>query len=315
MTTENKNTDNKEDTESKSTKKSKSASTSKVTRSSSKDKTPSKATKSTAASKASAKATKSTAASKAGAKATKSTAASKAGAKATKSTAASKAGAKATKSTAASKADAKTTKPTADSKTTKTKNKVISKEPTAIEKHFRTNVSPALIEEFKYSSNMQVPRIEKIVLNIGLGEALINSRALENAVRDLSLISGQKPVPTKAKKSIATYKLREGQIIGVMVTLRKRRMYEFLERLIISALPRIRDFHGIPAGSFDGRGNYSLGVREQIIFPEIEYGSVDKMRGLQISIVTSSNTNEESKRLLELLGMPFERQDDSRKIA
>ena len=276
MTTENKNTDNKEDTESKSTKKSKSASTSKVTRSSSKDKTPSKATKSTAASKA---------------------------------------GAKATKSTAASKADAKTTKPTADSKTTKTKNKVISKEPTAIEKHFRTNVSPALIEEFKYSSNMQVPRIEKIVLNIGLGEALINSRALENAVRDLSLISGQKPVPTKAKKSIATYKLREGQIIGVMVTLRKRRMYEFLERLIISALPRIRDFHGIPAGSFDGRGNYSLGVREQIIFPEIEYGSVDKMRGLQISIVTSSNTNEESKRLLELLGMPFERQDDSRKIA
>tara|TARA_Y100000590_G_scaffold394222_1_gene473096 strand:+ start:1694 stop:2602 length:909 start_codon:yes stop_codon:yes gene_type:complete len=302
VTTENKNTDNKEDTESKSTKKSKSASTSKVTRSSSKDKTPSKATKSTAASKASAKATKSTAASKAGAKATK-------------STAASKAGAKATKSTAASKADAKTTKPTADSKTTKTKNKVISKEPTAIEKHFRTNVSPALIEEFKYSSNMQVPRIEKIVLNIGLGEALINSRALENAVRDLSLISGQKPVPTKAKKSIATYKLREGQIIGVMVTLRKRRMYEFLERLIISALPRIRDFHGIPAGSFDGRGNYSLGVREQIIFPEIEYGSVDKMRGLQISIVTSSNTNEESKRLLELLGMPFERQDDSRKIA
>ena len=276
MTTENKNTDNKEDTESKSTKKSKSASTSKVTRSSSKDKTPSKATKSTAASKA---------------------------------------GAKATKSTAASKADAKTTNPTADSKTTKTKNKVISKEPTAIEKHFRTNVSPALIEEFKYSSNMQVPRIEKIVLNIGLGEALINSRALENAVRDLSLISGQKPVPTKAKKSIATYKLREGQIIGVMVTLRKRRMYEFLERLIISALPRIRDFHGIPAGSFDGRGNYSLGVREQIIFPEIEYGSVDKMRGLQISIVTSSNTNEESKRLLELLGMPFERQDDSRKIA
>ena len=222
---------------------------------------------------------------------------------------------KATKSTAASKADAKSTKPTAASKTTKTKNKVISKEPTAIEKHFRTNVSPALIEEFKYSSNMQVPRIEKIVLNIGLGEALINSRALENAVRDLSLISGQKPVPTKAKKSIATYKLREGQIIGVMVTLRKRRMYEFLERLIISALPRIRDFHGIPAGSFDGRGNYSLGVREQIIFPEIEYGSVDKMRGLQISIVTSSNTNEESKRLLELLGMPFERQDDSRKIA
>ena len=194
-------------------------------------------------------------------------------------------------------------------------NKIVTNEPTAIEKHFHTNVSPALIEEFKYSSKMQVPRIEKIVLNIGLGEALLNSRALENAVRDLSLITGQKPVATKAKKSIATYKLREGQIIGVMVTLRKRRMYEFLERLIISALPRIRDFHGIPSSSFDGRGNYSLGVREQIIFPEIEYGSVDKMRGLQMSIVTSSNTNQESKRLLELLGMPFERQDDPRKIA
>ena len=210
----------------------------------------------------------------------------------------------AAKSTAAAKSDAKTKQ-----------NKITVKEPTSIEKYFQTTVSSALIEEFKYSSNMQVPRIEKIVLNIGLGEALVNSRALENAVRDLSLISGQKPVPTKAKKSIATYKLREGQIIGVMVTLRKRRMYEFLERLIISALPRIRDFHGIPSGSFDGRGNYSLGVREQIIFPEIEYGSVDKMRGLQLSIVTSSNTNEESKRMLELLGMPFERNDDSRKVA
>ena len=193
--------------------------------------------------------------------------------------------------------------------------KVLVNEPALIQKHFQTTVSDTLIEEFKYSSKMQVPRINKIVLNIGLGEALTNSRALENAVRDLSLISGQKPVATKAKKSIATYKLREGQIIGVMVTLRKRRMYEFLERLIISALPRIRDFHGIPAGSFDGRGNYSLGVREQIIFPEIEYGSVDKMRGLMISIVTSANTNQESKRLLELLGMPFEREDASRKIA
>ena len=187
--------------------------------------------------------------------------------------------------------------------------------PALIQQHFQTTVSQTLIEEFKYTSKMQVPKIEKIVLNIGLGEALINSKALENATRDLSLISGQKPVSTKAKKSIATYKLREGQIIGVMVTLRKRRMYEFLERLIISALPRIRDFHGVPIGSFDGRGNYSLGVREQIIFPEIEYGSVDKMRGLQLSIVTSSNTNEESRRLLELLGMPFERKDNSRQVA
>ena len=214
--------------------------------------------------------------------------------KASAKTTGTKANAKSAKSDATSKADSKTTK-----------NKIVTNEPTAIEKHFHTNVSPALIEEFKYSSKMQVPRIEKIVLNIGLGEALLNSRALENAVRDLSLITGQKPVATKAKKSIATYKLREGQIIGVMVTLRKRRMYEFLERLIISALPRIRDFHGIPSSSFDGRGNYSLGVREQIIFPEFEYGSVDKMRGLQMSIVTSSNTNQESKRLLELLGMPF----------
>mgnify|MGYP001370976026 CR=1 FL=1 len=278
MTTENTNTDNSEDTKAKATKKSKPASTSKTTRSASTSKNTTKTAKSTAASKSDSKTAK--------------------------STAASKSDSKTAKSTAASKSDSKTKQ-----------NKITIKEPTSIEKHFRTTVSSALIEEFKYSSTMQVPRIEKIVLNIGLGEALVNSKALENAVRDLSLISGQKPVPTKAKKSIATYKLREGQIIGVMVTLRKRRMYEFLERLIISALPRIRDFHGIPSGSFDGRGNYSLGVREQIIFPEIEYGSVDKMRGLQISIVTSSNTNEESKRLLELLGMPFEKNNDSRKIA
>ena len=291
MTTENKNTDNNENTESKSTKKSKSASTPKVARNSSKT-------------KASAKATKATTGTKTNAKSAKSDGVSKASAKATKATTATKANTKSAKSDGTSKADSKTTK-----------NKIVTKEPTAIEKHFHTNVSPALIEEFKYSSNMQVPRIEKIVLNIGLGEALLNSRALENAEKDLSLITGQKPVATKAKKSIATYKLREGQIIGVMVTLRKRRMYEFLERLIISALPRIRDFHGIPSSSFDGRGNYSLGVREQIIFPEIEYGSVDKMRGLQMSIVTSSNTNEESKRLLELLGMPFERQDDPGKVA
>ena len=283
MTTDNKNTDNNEDTESKSTKKSKSASTPKIASDSSKTKASAKTT----GTKANAKSAKSDATSKASAKTT-----------------GTKANAKSAKSDATSKADSKTTK-----------NKIVTNEPTAIEKHFHTNVSPALIEEFKYSSKMQVPRIEKIVLNIGLGEALLNSRALENAVRDLSLITGQKPVATKAKKSIATYKLREGQIIGVMVTLRKRRMYEFLERLIISALPRIRDFHGIPSSSFDGRGNYSLGVREQIIFPEIEYGSVDKMRGLQMSIVTSSNTNQESKRLLELLGMPFERQDDPRKIA
>ena len=176
-------------------------------------------------------------------------------------------------------------------------------------------VVTSMIERFNYKNVMEVPILTQISVNMGIGDAKDNPKKLESAIQELTLITGQKPVATKAKKSIATYKLREGQIIGVMVTLRKRRMYEFLERLIISALPRIRDFHGIPSGSFDGRGNYSLGVREQIIFPEIEYGSVDKMRGLQISIVTSSNTNEESKRLLELLGMPFERNSDSRKVA
>ena len=276
MTTENKNTDKNEETKSKSTKKSKSSSSSKSTRGSSVSKVTTKTVKSKATTK-------------------------------TKSTKAD--------SASGTKNPSKGSSSVSKKKAEAPQKKVLVNEPALIQKHFQTTVSDTLIEEFKYSSKMQVPRINKIVLNIGLGEALTNSRALENAVRDLSLISGQKPVATKAKKSIATYKLREGQIIGVMVTLRKRRMYEFLERLIISALPRIRDFHGIPAGSFDGRGNYSLGVREQIIFPEIEYGSVDKMRGLMISIVTSANTNQESKRLLELLGMPFEREDASRKIA
>jgi len=280
VTTENKNTENIEEPKSKSTKGSKSGSTSKSTRSSSEKKTNAKSVKSSGTAKSNSKTV-------------------------------SKSG----KSTANPKKSSKTTTSTKKQET-KIEQKTANKnKPALIQQHFQTTVSQTLIEEFKYTSKMQVPKIEKIVLNIGLGEALINSKALENATRDLSLISGQKPVSTKAKKSIATYKLREGQIIGVMVTLRKRRMYEFLERLIISALPRIRDFHGVPIGSFDGRGNYSLGVREQIIFPEIEYGSVDKMRGLQLSIVTSSNTNEESRRLLELLGMPFERKDNSRQVA
>ena len=303
MTTENKNTDKNEETKSKSTKKSKSSSSSKSTRGSSVSKVTTK-TKSTKADPASGtkKSSKSSSVSKVTTKTVKATATTK-----TKSTKADPASG--TKKTSKGSSSVSKKKAEAPQK------KVLVNKLALIQKHFQTTVSETLIEEFKYSSKMQVPRINKIVLNIGLGEALTNSRALENAVRDLSLISGQKPVATKAKKSIATYKLREGQIIGVMVTLRKRRMYEFLERLIISALPRIRDFHGIPAGSFDGRGNYSLGVREQIIFPEIEYGSVDKMRGLMISIVTSANTNQESKRLLELLGMPFEREDASRKIA
>jgi large subunit ribosomal protein L5 len=150
-----------------------------------------------------------------------------------------------------------------------------------------------------------VPKLEKIVLNIGLGEAVANGRALDAAVGDLSKITGQRPVVTRAKKSIASFKLREGMPIGAMVTLRGDRMYEFLDRLVATALPRIRDFRGVSPNSFDGRGNYTMGLREQIMFPEIEYDQIDKVRGLEISIVTSARTDEEGRRLLALLGMPF----------
>lgn len=172
---------------------------------------------------------------------------------------------------------------------------------------YRQDVVPALMSEFGYDNQFQVPKVEKIVLNIGLGEAVANGRALDAAVGDLTTIAGQKPVVTRAKKSIASFKLRAGMPIGAMVTLRGDRMYEFLDRLIATALPRIRDFRGVSANSFDGRGNYTLGLREQIMFPEIDYDKIDKVRGLEISIVTSARTDEEGRRLLALLGMPFAR--------
>ena len=170
---------------------------------------------------------------------------------------------------------------------------------------YEGEVIPALMQEFNYTSPMQVPRLQKAVLNIGLGEALQNNKALDAAVADLAAIAGQKPVVTKAKKSIAAFKLREGQSIGAMVTLRGVRMYDFLDRLVNLALPRLRDFRGISRRSFDGRGNYSLGLREQIIFPEIEYDKVDKIRGLEIAIVTTAPDDAQGYALLKRLGMPF----------
>ena len=170
---------------------------------------------------------------------------------------------------------------------------------------YTTEVIPALNKQFGYTNPMQVPRLEKIVVNIGLGEALQNPKAVDAAVGDLGAITGQHPVTTKAKRSIAQFRVRTGNTIGARVTLRGDRMWDFLERLTRVALPRIRDFHGVPAKSFDGRGNYSLGLREQLAFPEIDYDKVDRLRGLEISIVTTAKTDEESKRLLELLGMPF----------
>jgi len=164
---------------------------------------------------------------------------------------------------------------------------------------------PALRKQFGYVNPNQVPKVEKIVLNIGLGEALTNAKAVDAAIGDLQLITGQKPIVTKAKRSIAQFRVRTGNPIGVKVTLRGERMWDFLERLTRIALPRIRDFRGVPGKSFDGRGNYSLGLREQLAFPEIDYDKVDRLRGLEISIVTTAKTDEESKRLLELLGMPF----------
>ena len=164
---------------------------------------------------------------------------------------------------------------------------------------------PALKTEFGYKTAMQVPRLEKIVVNIGLGEALANAKAIDAAVGDLSLITGQRPVVTKAKKSIATFKVREGNPIGAKVTLRGARMWEFLERLTRVALPRIRDFRGVSGKAFDGRGNYTLGLKEQLSFPEIEFDKIDRLRGLEVTIVTTAKSDEESKRLLALLGMPF----------
>lgn len=170
---------------------------------------------------------------------------------------------------------------------------------------YRSEVVPQLMEDFQFKNVMQVPQVTKIVVNIGLGEAVQNARAIEAAVGDLTSITGQKPVVTRAKKSIAAFKLRAGMPIGAMVTLRGERMYEFLDRLVSASLPRIRDFRGISPNSFDGRGNYTLGLRDQIMFPEIDYDKIDKTRGLEISIVTSAKNDEEGRRLLTLMGMPF----------
>ena len=179
--------------------------------------------------------------------------------------------------------------------------------PPRLEERYKQEVVPKLLDEFAYGNIMAVPRIEKVTLNIGLGEAIQNARALEAAAADLSVIAGQKPVITRARRSVANFKLREGMPIGAMVTLRGRRMYEFLDKLMNAVLPRIRDFRGVPKDAFDGRGNYSLGLREQLIFPEVDYDKIDKVRGLQVVIVTSANNDEEGRRLLTLLGMPFSR--------
>lgn len=174
-----------------------------------------------------------------------------------------------------------------------------------LKQKYLTEVVPALMQEFKYGSIMQVPRVNKVVVNVGLGEALTNSKALEAVTEQLTMITAQKPVTTKAKKSIANFKLREGQPIGVMVTLRGDRMYDFLDRLMNLALPRLRDFRGIGRSAFDGRGNYSLGLREQIVFPEIEIDKIDKIRGMEISINTSAVDDAAGYALLKRMGMPF----------
>ena len=173
---------------------------------------------------------------------------------------------------------------------------------------FREEIVPQMVREFSYSNPMEVPRLQKIVLNVGLGEALVNGRAMEAAVQDLTTISGQKPIITRARKSIAGFKIRQGNAIGAAVTLRGDRMYHFLDRLVNTALPRIRDFRGIPRRGMDGRGNFSIGIREQIIFPEIDYNSIDRIRGLQVTIATTARNDAEAMRLLELYGFPFIRE-------
>jgi len=176
---------------------------------------------------------------------------------------------------------------------------------------YERDVVPQLQQEFNYANPMEVPRLSKVVLNIGEGESKDNSKVADAVVRDLTIISGQKPVLRKSRKNIAQFKLRVGNIVGAMVTLRGARMYEFLDRFMNAALPRVRDFRGVPAKSFDGRGNYTLGLKEQLIFPEIEYDKIDKVRGLEITIVTTARNDEQARRLLELMGMPFQRPGQS----
>ncbi|HVH95749.1 MAG TPA: 50S ribosomal protein L5 [Bacillus sp. (in: firmicutes)] len=176
-----------------------------------------------------------------------------------------------------------------------------------LKEKFVNEISPALVSKFNYKSVMQVPKVEKIVINMGVGDAVSNTKALDVAVEELSLLSGQKPIITRAKKSIAGFRLREGMPIGAKVTLRGERMYEFLDKLVSVSLPRVRDFRGISKKSFDGRGNYTLGVKEQLIFPEIDYDKVNKVRGMDIVIVTTANTDEEARELLTQFGMPFQK--------
>lgn len=174
-----------------------------------------------------------------------------------------------------------------------------------LKEHYLKTVVPALVKEFSYTNPMQVPKIDKIVVNMGLGEAISNVKIIDGAVAEMAMITGQKPVITKAKKSIATFKLRQGMPIGCCVTLRQNTMYEFFDRLVNVALPKVRDFRGISASAFDGRGNYSIGLHEQIIFPEIEYDKIEKIKGLNITIVTTAKTDEEARKLLRLMGVPF----------
>jgi large subunit ribosomal protein L5 len=188
----------------------------------------------------------------------------------------------------------------------KTENKNPEKLKPRLKDKFKNEIVPEMVKEFKFKNNLMVPKVVKTVVNIGLGEALDSSNVVQIVSRDLQLITGQKPIERKAKKSIANFKLREGQVIGLSVTLRGDRMWFFLDNLLNMALPRVRDFRGVSKKSFDGNGNYSLGLQEQVIFPQIDYNEIDKLRGMQINIVTSSDSDTESRKLLELLGMPFE---------
>jgi len=174
-----------------------------------------------------------------------------------------------------------------------------------LKEYYKSEVVPAMMKQFGYTSTMQVPRLEKIIVNMGLGEAIQNIKILESASAEIGALTGQKAVITKARKSIATFKLRQGMSIGSMVTLRKERMYEFYDRLVNVALPRIRDFRGISPSSFDGRGNFAMGIKEQFIFPEIDYDKIDKVKGMNVVIVTTARTDEEARHLLKLMGMPF----------
>ena len=171
--------------------------------------------------------------------------------------------------------------------------------------YYKAEVAPALMKKFEYKSPMQIPKLDKVVINVGCGDAKDNAKVIDSVIKDLTLIAGQKPVPTYAKKSVANFKLREGMKIGAKVTLRGDRMYEFIDRLFNFALPRVRDFKGINPNAFDGRGNYALGLKEQLIFPEIEYDKIDKVRGMDINFITTANTDEEAKELLTLMGAPF----------